>query len=112
MTSFIAAGGSGRSTSFIPAVPAAWSVTTIAFMIIFSAVSCLFGGNVAASECPFDISCQGPWVASESGGGTALCQWWNVTSLPELLGAGQRLDRDTSSTPGSGNAVADLSWLF
>src|SRR5207253_3108646 len=33
MTSFIAAGGSGRSTSFIPAVPAAWSVTTIAFMI-------------------------------------------------------------------------------
>src|SRR4051794_24245457 len=31
MTSFIAACGSGRSTSFIPAVPAAWSVTTIAF---------------------------------------------------------------------------------
>src|SRR4051794_19216406 len=41
MTSFIAAGGSGRSTSFIPAVPAAWSVTTIAFMIIFSSVICL-----------------------------------------------------------------------
>src|SRR5690348_1196543 len=36
MTSFIAACGSGRSTSFIPAVPAAWSVTTIAFMMIFS----------------------------------------------------------------------------
>jgi hypothetical protein len=33
MTSFIAAGGSGRFTSFIPAVPAAWSVTTIAFII-------------------------------------------------------------------------------
>jgi hypothetical protein len=33
MTSFIAAGGSGRSASFIPAVPAAWSVTTIAFMV-------------------------------------------------------------------------------
>jgi hypothetical protein len=32
MTSFIAACGSGRSTSFIPAVPAAWPVTTIAFM--------------------------------------------------------------------------------
>src|SRR4051794_216753 len=31
MTSFIAAGGSGRSTSVIPAVPAASSVTTIAF---------------------------------------------------------------------------------
>src|SRR5207248_8730853 len=48
MTSFIAPGGSGRSTSFIPAVPAAWSVTTIAFMIIFSSVICLFGGNVAS----------------------------------------------------------------
>src|SRR6266516_4986222 len=44
MTSFIAAGGSGRSTSFIPAVPAAWSGTTIAFME-FSPRS--FGGNVA-----------------------------------------------------------------
>ncbi|GFE86453.1 hypothetical protein GCM10011488_14070 [Steroidobacter agaridevorans] len=31
-TSFIAGSGSGRSTNFIPAVPAAWSVTTIAFM--------------------------------------------------------------------------------
>ena len=40
--------GSGRSTSFIPAVPAAWSVTTIAFMGIVSSVICLFGGNVAA----------------------------------------------------------------
>jgi hypothetical protein len=42
MTSFIAARGSGRSTNFIPAVPAAWSVTTIAFMIVFSAGICLF----------------------------------------------------------------------
>jgi hypothetical protein len=32
MTSLIAAGGSGRSTSRIPAVPAARSVTTIAFI--------------------------------------------------------------------------------
>src|SRR3954453_20266940 len=32
MTSLIAGGGSGRSTSVIPAVPAAWSVTTIAFI--------------------------------------------------------------------------------
>src|SRR5919202_6885325 len=32
MTSFSAAGGSGRSASVIPAVPAAWSVTTIAFI--------------------------------------------------------------------------------
>src|SRR5919112_5784820 len=33
MTSFIAAGGSGRSSSVIPAVPAASSVTTIAFIL-------------------------------------------------------------------------------
>jgi hypothetical protein len=33
MTSFIAACGSGRSASLIPAVPAAWSVTTIAFIV-------------------------------------------------------------------------------
>src|SRR5512147_2954249 len=45
MTSFIAAGGSGRSTSVIPAVPAAWSVTTIAFMGIVSSLICLFGGS-------------------------------------------------------------------
>jgi hypothetical protein len=32
MTSLIAAGGSGRSASVIPAVPAAWSVTTMDFM--------------------------------------------------------------------------------
>src|SRR4029078_12507871 len=47
-TSFIAACGSARFTSFMPAVPAAWSVTTIAFMI-FSLVICLFGlGGVDA----------------------------------------------------------------
>src|SRR4029453_8475583 len=33
MTSFFAACGSGRSTSVIPPVPAAWSVTTIAFIV-------------------------------------------------------------------------------
>src|SRR3954471_19516847 len=33
MTSLIAAGGSGRSTSVIPAVPAARSVTTTAFIL-------------------------------------------------------------------------------
>src|SRR5438445_2267800 len=65
MTSFIAACGSGRSASFIPAVPAAWSVTTIAFMIIFSSVICLFGGNVAALESSYDISCQGAWAHSQ-----------------------------------------------
>ena len=45
----------GRSTSAIPAVPAAWSVTTIAFMIIFSSVICLFAGYVPAIKSPFDI---------------------------------------------------------
>src|SRR6201997_819195 len=45
MTSFIAAGGSGRSTSVIPAVTAAWAVTTIAFMGILSSLTCLFGGS-------------------------------------------------------------------
>src|SRR5215831_2790223 len=48
MTSFMAACGLGCSTSFIPAVPAAWSVTTIAFMGIVSSVICLLGGNVAS----------------------------------------------------------------
>src|SRR5216684_6149035 len=48
MTSFIAAGGSGRSTSVIPAVPAASSVTTIAFMGIVSSVICLFGALMGA----------------------------------------------------------------
>src|SRR6266576_3381756 len=48
MTSFSAAGGSGRSTSVIPAVPAAWSVTTIAFMGIVSSVICLLGALMGA----------------------------------------------------------------
>jgi hypothetical protein len=38
-----------------PGLPAAWSVTTIAFMGIVSSVICLFGGNVAGMESPFDI---------------------------------------------------------
>src|ERR1044072_6629614 len=48
MSCFIAAGGSGRSISVIPAVPAAWSVTTIAFMGIVSSVICLFGALMGA----------------------------------------------------------------
>src|SRR5262245_53071771 len=63
MTSFIAAGGSGRSTSFIPAVPAAWSVTTIAFMGIVSSV--LFVGNGAGNGKPIRHLCQRPWVVSQ-----------------------------------------------
>src|SRR3954469_8035730 len=45
MTSLIAAGGSGRSTSVIPAAPAASSFTTIAFMEVVSSLVCLFGGS-------------------------------------------------------------------
>src|SRR6186997_427676 len=40
MTSLIAAGGLGRSVSVIPAVPAVWSVTTIAFMGFVIWTSC------------------------------------------------------------------------
>src|SRR4051812_9551352 len=45
MTSFIAADGSGRSVSVIPAVSAAWSVTTIAFMDSSPGLTWLFGGS-------------------------------------------------------------------
>src|SRR3954451_6665930 len=50
MTSFIAGGGSGRSTSVIPAVPAASSVATIAFMGIVSSPISLFGGSLANAD--------------------------------------------------------------
>src|SRR4029450_10347424 len=62
MTSLIAACGFGRSTNFIPAVPAAWSVTTIAFIGIVSAVICLSGGKSRWTESPQGI-CQRPLVA-------------------------------------------------
>src|SRR6516165_7686014 len=65
MTSFIAACGSGRSTSVIPAVPAAWSVTTIAFMRIVSSVICLFAGYVPARKSPFDIPMLGAMGSSQ-----------------------------------------------
>src|SRR5438270_11101759 len=51
MTSLIAVGGSGRSTSVIPAVPAASSVTTIAFMGIVSSLICLFGVTRTNAVC-------------------------------------------------------------
>ena len=40
---------------FMPAVPAAWSVTVIAFIEIVSSVICFLGGNLAGTETPFDI---------------------------------------------------------
>src|SRR6185312_3255023 len=57
MTSFIAAGGSGRSTSVIPAVPAAWSVTTIAFIRHLALYSVL---AVAPCGLPGLRECQSP----------------------------------------------------
>src|SRR5579859_2823934 len=46
MTSFIAAAGSGRSASIIPAVPAAWSITTIAFILVsVSVLAATLGGR-------------------------------------------------------------------
>src|SRR5213078_1288231 len=50
MTSFIAAGGSGRSVSVIPAVPAASSVTTIAFMGIVSSLICRHQGSSGSNH--------------------------------------------------------------
>jgi len=70
---FLAACGSGRSTSVIPAVPGSLVRHHDAFMIIFSLDHLsLWLEMFAALESRFDISCQGPWVASESEGGTAL----------------------------------------
>jgi hypothetical protein len=50
MTSPIAAFGSGRSVSFIPAVPVAWLVTTIAFIIHLLASGLLPSSNSIADE--------------------------------------------------------------
>jgi hypothetical protein len=50
MTSFIAACGSGRSTNVIPAVPAAWSVTTIVFIVHLLAESMSPSSEVLQGE--------------------------------------------------------------
>src|SRR3954470_13557249 len=63
MTSFIAAGGSGRSTSVIPAVPAAWSVTTIAFI-----------GHFPVSVLAYTASC------------SHQCQWQQTPASNKLIG--------------------------
>src|SRR6266536_3386166 len=52
MTSFIAACGSGRSTSFIPAVPAAWSVTTIAFIVHLVVCGMSWSVTTSHPQCP------------------------------------------------------------
>src|SRR3954451_17419186 len=75
MTSLIAARGSGRSASVIPAIPAAWSVTTIAFIGPVSSVclcrehnprsaarppseplGCFAGGGVGGMAACFGVS--------------------------------------------------------
>src|SRR5438105_13606633 len=57
IASFIAACGSGRSTSFIPAVPAAWSVTTIAFIVHLLAGSMSLSSEFQQAEpaCRFRV---------------------------------------------------------
>src|SRR3954464_9837631 len=56
MTSLIAAGGSDRSTSVIPAVPAASSVTTIAFM---GTSLCRVGSVVDGRHVGVVVACAG-----------------------------------------------------
>src|SRR4029077_11121226 len=55
MTSFIAARGSGRSTSVIPAVPAAWSVTTIAFIAHHPGIECVTARHPALPTRAYGI---------------------------------------------------------
>src|SRR3954451_8325706 len=50
-TSLIAGLGSGRSLSFIPAVPAAWSVTTIAFIVVSSSLLAIKKRETASAFC-------------------------------------------------------------
>jgi hypothetical protein len=60
-------------------------------MAIFSSVVCLFAGNVAGMESPFDTSCQGQWQFPKAK--VERLPVADVTSLTELLGAGRRLDQ-------------------
>src|SRR3546814_1555373 len=65
MTSFIAACGSGRSTSVIPAVPAAWSVTTIAFKVLVSSVICFLPAVIAARDDVFQYAVSILFITAE-----------------------------------------------
>src|SRR5215813_10190232 len=58
MTSFIAACGSGRSTSVIPAVPAALSVTTIAFIWDLPSTKRLKGRSELSHEDHWLLPCR------------------------------------------------------
>src|SRR3954465_13614748 len=83
MTSFIAAGGSGRSTTLLPPVPAASSVTTIAFMGIVSAYLSLW------------------WFTDERGyPGSREARSQSVDTRPEELS-----DDRPASGPGAGPTI-------
>src|SRR5256885_4322980 len=60
MTSFIAARGTGRSTSLIPDVAAAWSVTTIAFIVHLLVCGISWSVTTSHPQCPL-------WVAVGAG---------------------------------------------
>src|SRR3954453_8792986 len=73
MTSFIAAGGSGRSTSVIPAVPAASSVTTIAFIqdLLYPVLACTaFGAAALAAPVRVGEGMGAPRSTSKQRGGS------------------------------------------
>src|SRR6266542_6294620 len=71
MTSFIAAVGSGRSASVIPAVPAAWSVTTIAFILDTSVYQ--------SSPLPIELG-----FGSGQTCHRRLCEWTEAAVWPAL----------------------------
>jgi len=62
-------------------------------MGIVSSVICLFGGNVAALESPFDILMPGAMGSFRRRRWNSALPVVDVTSLSELLGARQRLDQ-------------------
>src|SRR4051794_10205098 len=74
MTSLIAARGCGRSASVIPAIPAAWSVTTIAFIGPVSSVCpCREHSPRSAARPPSE-----PFGRLAGGGVRGLAPWFGV----------------------------------
>src|SRR5262249_34321112 len=110
MTSFIAAGGSGRSTSVIPAAPAAWSVTTIAFMGIASSITCLFGGSRTNADDRLPAAVKRPRQRGSSDTRPGLARALRGASPGQAQTApGKRLaerpDDDTIATAWPGEAL-------
>src|SRR5438270_3635004 len=94
MTSLIAVGGSGRSTSVIPALPAASSITTIAFMGIVSSLICLLGGTRTNAVCHLQAQLSTALLR----GGVDLRPTGNVAN-PEGPHLDQRPAADQSERP-------------